>query len=75
MEENLLQELDNIVNKLGELSKKGYSTWSVSRKDLINFAIASTFGLSYPFIAVSPKKVLKAIKKAGKPVRPRQNVF
>jgi len=75
LEENLLQELDSIVNKLGELSKKGYSTWSISRKDLINFAIASTFGLSYPFIAVSPKKALKAIKKAGKPAEPKQNIL
>ncbi|MFA5271549.1 MAG: hypothetical protein WC412_04310 [Candidatus Omnitrophota bacterium] len=56
LEETLLQELDSIVNKLGELSDKGYAACSISRKDLINFAIASTFGLSYPYIPVSRKK-------------------
>jgi len=66
LEETLLQELDSIVNKLGEISNKGYSACSISRKDLINFAIASTFGLSYPYIPVSKKKISKAIKDIKK---------
>jgi len=66
LEETLLQELDSIVNKLGELSDKGYTAWSISREDLINFAVASTFGLSYPFIPVRRKKVSKIIKNVKK---------
>jgi hypothetical protein len=67
LEETLLQELDNIVNKLGEISDKGYAACSISRKDLINFAIASTFGLSYPFTSVSRKKLSKINKNTQKP--------
>ncbi len=66
LEETLLRELDGIIKKLDELSDKGYSAWSVSRKDLINFAIASTFGLSYPYIPISKKKATRVIKDVKK---------
>ncbi|MDD5194548.1 MAG: hypothetical protein PHQ96_02595 [Candidatus Omnitrophica bacterium] len=62
LEETLLQELDAIVHKVQELSNKGYSAWSVSREDLIRFAIASTFGLAYPYISIGKKATSKANK-------------
>jgi hypothetical protein len=66
LEETLLRDLDDIVNKIQELSKKGYSAWSISRTDLIKFALASTFGLSYPYISIHKKTVTKAVKEAKK---------
>ena len=66
LEETLLRELDDIVNKVQELSNKGYSAWSISRADLIRFAIASTFGLAYPYISINRKTLSKAIKETKK---------
>lgn len=66
LEETLLQELDGIVKKMGELSQKGYSAWSISREDLIRFAVASTFGLAYPYINVRKKNVSRVAKELRK---------
>ena len=69
LEESLLDGLDQIVKKIDKLQEVGYEQWSVNRTDLVRFAIASTYGLSYPYVCVKTrrlKKALRRLKKSGR---------
>lgn len=63
LEESLLKDLDQIVSKLRELKETGYSSWDIEREDLIRFALASTYGLAYPYISLGKNRLKSAIKK------------
>ena len=66
LEDALLKELDQIVNKLSELRGTDYSNWSIGREDLIRFAVASTYGLAYPYINTGKKRLRRVNKKIKK---------
>ncbi|MFA7676696.1 MAG: hypothetical protein WCY34_00835 [Candidatus Omnitrophota bacterium] len=66
IEASLLEDIDSIIKKVQKLSEKGYQQWSVSREDLIRFAVASTFGLAYPYVNVDRKVFSKVLGKTKK---------
>jgi hypothetical protein len=66
LEDALLRDLDQIVHKLGELNDTDYSQWSVKREDLIRFALASTYGLAFPYVNTRKHRLKSAIRKIKK---------
>jgi len=66
LEDSLLADLDQIVHKLRELKDADYSRWSIKREDLIRFALASTYGLAYPYVNTGKHRLKSAIRKIKK---------
>jgi len=66
LEESLLEGLDGIIKKVNELQELGYEKWDLDRTDLIKFAVASTYGLAYPYTASGKKNLKKILRKVTK---------
>ena len=66
LEKSLLEGLDQIIKKIDNLQAVGYDKWNIDRTDLVKFAIASTYGLLYPYIYGRTHRLKKALRELKK---------